>query len=255
MGAARRDLDASERGAADKLGGALDQMDKSRLQPNVQRSADAMRQGQMPSPNSEASIASGMERLNEQLRQAQQSLGGQKPDLQAALDRVERLREQMNALSRNSSARSGTSSQANGEGPGGQRTQAEALGREPGGAPGLENGSGNAATSPQAAIGQALRELNGLRQDVRSDPASRADIDALIHDLDRLGYRTYEGNPALVEQLRSHVLAGIDKLELQLRHQLDGSQAGQVRAGDSLRVPEGYQGAVAEYFRRLSKGH
>jgi hypothetical protein len=45
----------------------------------------------------------------------------------------------------------------------------------------------------------------------------------------------------------------VDQLELKLRQEVDDKEAGQVRAGDSLPVPAGYQDAVAEYFRRLSK--
>ena len=48
------------------------------------------------------------------------------------------------------------------------------------------------------------------------------------------------------------VLATVDRIELQLRRDLDGQNTGQIRSGDSLPVPSGYQGAVAEYFRRLS---
>jgi hypothetical protein len=47
----------------------------------------------------------------------------------------------------------------------------------------------------------------------------------------------------------------VDKLELQLRRELDDKEPGQIRSGDSLRVPSGYKDAVAEYFRRLSQSH
>ena len=44
-----------------------------------------------------------------------------------------------------------------------------------------------------------------------------------------------------------------DKLELQLRRDPDGGRTADVRSEDPLTVPAGYQAAVADYFRRLSK--
>jgi hypothetical protein len=45
----------------------------------------------------------------------------------------------------------------------------------------------------------------------------------------------------------------MDKLELQIRREMDGQKSGQVRTGDAQRVPDGYQDSVADYFRRLSQ--
>ena len=56
-----------------------------------------------------------------------------------------------------------------------------------------------------------------------------------------------------MDQLRARVLASMDNLELRLRREFDQQESGQVRNSDSLRVPQGYQESVAEYFRRLSK--
>ncbi len=80
-------------------------------------------------------------------------------------------------------------------------------------------------------------------------------VQDLIRQMQRLDPSRFPGNPALVEQLHSQVLADVDKLELQLRRQLDDKQAGQVRSGDSTTVPAGYEDSVAEYYRRLSKNN
>ena len=82
-----------------------------------------------------------------------------------------------------------------------------------------------------------------------------ADVQELIREVQRLGPGNFPGDPALVDQLRTQLLANVDKLELQLRRDLDAQQSGQIRSGDSYRVPEGYQDPVAEYFRRLSERH
>jgi hypothetical protein len=100
-----------------------------------------------------------------------------------------------------------------------------------------------------------MRELDALRQELRGEPAPLADVQDLIRELQRLGPGRFPGNPALVEQLRTQVLTSVDKLELQLRRELDDKEPGQIRSGDSLQVPSGYKDAVAEYFRRLSQSH
>src|SRR5207344_2071136 len=87
-----------------------------------------LRTGIDPNGNgTEAQIASGLQRLTDDLHQAQQALvaGGQRPDApsggaEAALDNVERLRRQIEALS----GRDGNQRNS-GQGPG-----AENLGRE-----------------------------------------------------------------------------------------------------------------------------
>jgi hypothetical protein len=254
MRAAERELSSTQRRAALKLSEALDEMKNSELQSRVKRSAESIRQGKNTNSNSEPAIAAGMERLNQQLRQAQQALSGQRQNLEAALDRVERLRGQMEALGRDQDERSNRSGQAGGQAQGSQQSQTEAVGREPGGMPGVQRDSSAASSPSGPTLQQTLHELNGLRQDVRSEPGALADVEELIRELERLGFRGYPGNPALVEQLRAQVLAGVDKIELQLRHELDQAQRGQVRNSDSFRVPPGYQDPVAEYFRRLSKG-
>ena len=97
----------------------------------------------------------------------------------------------------------------------------------------------------------AVHELNDLRNTVQDQPGPLADIRDLMRQLQRLGQR-FPGNPAMLSELHTQVLATVDKLELQLHNDQDGRSTGQIRSGDSLTVPPGYEDAVAEYFRRLS---
>jgi hypothetical protein len=99
----------------------------------------------------------------------------------------------------------------------------------------------------------SLRQLNDLRQAFRDEPSTLGDITGMIREMQNLDPNRFPGNPALVEQLHNQVLASVDKLELQLRRQAEDQQGGQVRSGDSSRVPSGYNDAWAEYTRRLSK--
>ena len=286
---AARGLTPTERSAASKLHEALSEMDQSELQSRLQRSAELIREGADANANSmEPAIAAGMQRLSEQMHETQQALKRQQQGApEEALDRVERLRSQLEALTRGLDARNahghgqdqqGQGSRQGREAQGGQGSQAGSAsdGFHSGGPGGPRTWRGGLDTgvyieppgiarqsSPDsgpdsgAAVGlalrNALRELNGLRREVRSQPESLDTVLDLIRELQHLGPGSFPGNPALVEQLRRQVLANVDKLELQLRRDLDDKQSGHIRSGDSLRVPSGYENPVAEYFRRLSK--
>jgi hypothetical protein len=294
MQEATRQLAGTQPSAASKLRDALGEMDQSQLQHQLQRSAAMLRRGMDPSSNAygmqprgnagEAGIGAGLDRLNDQLHQAQQSLGNDKGGQQGneeTLDRLARLRSQLDTLTRNPGS--------NGAQPG-QGNQAGQAGNMPGGA--LRNGptNGSPAGTPnggpqdgdrfyggydpgsysrpqgaerkpvpltqadiERAYQEALHDLDELRRTVRTDPGPLGDIKDLQHELDRLDPRRFPGNPAMLDALHTQVLASVDKLELQIRRQMDAKQTGQVRTGDALRVPDGYQESVAEYFRRLSK--
>ena len=104
MRAAARELDANQRAASDKLRTALDGIDQSDLETRLQRTADWLRTGVDPNSNgTEAQIAAGLQRLGQDVRAAQQALGQGGPDqaanADAALSAVERLRQQIEALS------------------------------------------------------------------------------------------------------------------------------------------------------------
>jgi hypothetical protein len=122
--------------------------------------------------------------------------------------------------------------------------------------------SGRAAapdTSPvppdsESTYRQGLAELNQLHHLAQNDPAALKEIQDLVREMQRLDPRRFPGNPAMVEQLHAEVLSGVDKLELQLRHDADGQSPGQVRTTKEPAIPPGYEEAVADYFRRLGKG-
>ncbi|HEY4212918.1 MAG TPA: hypothetical protein VGM84_15670 [Steroidobacteraceae bacterium] len=95
-------------------------------------------------------------------------------------------------------------------------------------------------------------ELNRLRHSVGEDEGARKQVDDLIRSMQRLDPKRFPGNPAMVDDLYAKVLSGVDKLELQLRHAPDQVQPGEVRSANPAPMPAGYQGAVADYFRRLS---
>ena len=104
---AAREMAPNQPGVAQKLRDALTEMDQSDLDNHVQRTADWLRGGVNPNSNgTENQIAQGLQKLSQQLRQAQQGMGQSKPgqrgvgqgDETAALSQVERLRSQLEAM-------------------------------------------------------------------------------------------------------------------------------------------------------------
>ena len=300
----------NQNAASTKLREALGDMQQSDLRARIQRGADWMRRGIDPNANGmEPEIAAGMQRLEKGVHDAQQAMGAapqqgndSQQGIETALNRVERLRNQLGGLSRDGQGRQ----QGQGQGQqGGQGGQGQNGGQQygpggnqgawsPNGGPGARLGGGdnggpngntnrggggygtaygnldtgnntpsggppvqpdNSPVPPQRAYDDSLRDLNQLRQAVREDPEMAKQVQELIQEMERLDPSRFPGNPALVEQLHSQVLADVDKLELQLRRQLDDKDAGQVRSGDTKTVPQGYEESVAEYYRRLSKNN
>ncbi len=101
---------------------------------------------------------------------------------------------------------------------------------------------------------QGLADLQNVRRAVADDPAAKRQVDGLIRSMQQLDPRRFPGNPEVVDQLFSEARSDVDRLELQLGRDPADDNRNVVRNAESLPVPEGYQEAVAEYYRRLSKG-
>ena len=298
----------NQNAASTKLREALGDMQQSDLRARIQRGADWMRRGIDPNANGmEPEIAAGMQRLEKEVHDAQQAMGAapqpgndSQQGIETALNRVERLRNQLGGLSRDGQGRQQGQGQGQGQQGGQGQNGSQQYGRgnqgawSPNGGPGARIGGGdnggaygntnngggaygtvfgnldtgnntprggppvqpdNSPVPPQRAYEDTLRDLNQLRQAVREDPETAKQVQELIQEMERLDPSRFPGNPALAEQLHSQVLADVDKLELQLRRQLDDKDAGQVRSGDTKTVPQGYEESVAEYYRRLSKNN
>ena len=103
-----RELAPNQPGTSSKLRDALSEMDQSDLGNRVQRTADWLRRGINPNANgTEGEIASGLRKLSDEVRQAQQGMGAERDGQSktgqatqtAALDHVERLRSEIQSLS------------------------------------------------------------------------------------------------------------------------------------------------------------
>ena len=108
-----RELAPNQPGVARQLRDALTEMDNSDLDNHTQRTADWLRRGINPNANgTEGQIAQGLEKLKEQLQQAQRAMNEQpggprgsgrdsaQGDQTAALDAIERLRNQVESMAR-----------------------------------------------------------------------------------------------------------------------------------------------------------
>jgi hypothetical protein len=177
---AAREMTSNQPGVAQKLRDALTEMDQSDLDNHVQRTADWLRGGVNPNSNgTENQIAQGLQKLSQQLRQAQQGVGQGKPgqrgaaqgDETAALSQVERLRSQLEAMasSRRGNGRQGQNGQNGQQGENSQQGQARGNGQQSGNSgqqsrAGLQPGQ-NAQGSPQegSSFGQQAGDRTGQR--------------------------------------------------------------------------------------------
>ena len=129
---AARTMAPTQPETAQQLRQALTEMDESDLDNHMQRTADWLRRGINPNSNgTESEIAQGLQKLSQQLREAQKGMrpgqpgprtGSNSGDQTAALDQVRRLRQQLEQMtdsagrSPNSQARQNSQNRAGNSG-------------------------------------------------------------------------------------------------------------------------------------------
>ncbi len=176
-----RQMASNQPGTSTKLRDALSEMDSTDLGNRVQRTADWLRRGVNPNSNgTEGEIASGLKKLSDQVREAQQGAGSERDgkggrDLGtqvAALDRVERLRSQIQSLS---AGRPGGQGQQGGQAEERQGQQSGRGGQQPG--KGQQSGQGQggqqAGQSGQGGQRGGQQPGQGGQAGGRSDPGVR----------------------------------------------------------------------------------
>ena len=142
-----RQMAPNQPGVARQLRDALTEMDNADLDNHTQRTADWLRRGINPNANgTESQIAQGLEKLHEQLQQAQQAMNEQKggqqrgsgqesgqADQTAALDAIERLRNQVESMRRGRGGAGGEDNdQQSAQQGGSQPGDANGRGQQPG---------------------------------------------------------------------------------------------------------------------------
>jgi hypothetical protein len=285
MGKATRDAQAGNRQLSSKLRDALGQVQQNEINNRLRLSADWLRTGKGPQATMrDALTTQALDGLRDQLHEIQKSAGeGQqgpgdkdRQALEQALADTERLRKEMERGMR-AGQQPGTQQgrqpgQQMGQQPGLQQgeQQGPQSGEQPGKSQNAQPGEGQPggqlgprANGPQYGLqpnagpafgdaGDFLQNYRHTLRELENNPQVGKDLRDTIRDLYRLDPRMSPGNPHLMDLIESQMLTGVEQIELQLRRQLD-DQGGAVRSGSAEPVPQGYAGAVAEYFRRLSK--
>jgi hypothetical protein len=268
---AAREMISAQPGVAQKLRDALTQMDESDLDNRVQRTADWLRRGINPNANgTESEIAQGLAKLHQQLQQAQQKLdqggpaqrGIDKHGETTALDQVEGLRKQLEAMAPSQDGQGGGQHGQNRAGHsgdvrmgGGHNSDGTAwnninTGNNRYGQPTASQDTSGNPVDTERTFRHSMRVLNQLRQMVRDDPEAAKEVAELARQMQLLDPSRFPGNPTMLQQMHREVLSSVDRLELQLQRDAASTQ---VRTGKSSAVPSGYQESVAEYYKRLSK--
>lgn len=106
---------------------------------------------------------------------------------------------------------------------------------------------------PQRTLSDAARGLVDLRNQFKDDPDMMRQITDVEREISRLQVGDISSQE-LQNRLNREILPNLEALELQLRKQAEQDNGDQVRSAASDKVPAGYMDAVAEYFRKLSKG-
>ena len=104
----------------------------------------------------------------------------------------------------------------------------------------------------EQAYRESLRDLNQLRDFVRQNP----DVAGDYSNLSRALNPAYASNDAELSNRLSHeVLPEMERLELEIRRKLEEKNSDQVRARARKPCRLDIPNAVADYFRKLSKGN
>jgi hypothetical protein len=107
---------------------------------------------------------------------------------------------------------------------------------------------------PNETARNAARDLNDMRQLFKDNPDVQKQITEVEHELQKLTVGDI-ATPELQQRLNREVLPNLEALEVKLRREVEEKGGGQVKSGATDKVPAGYSNAVAEYFRKLSKGN
>ena len=105
-------------------------------------------------------------------------------------------------------------------------------------------------TDTERSYQQEMRELGRLRQMTQGDPETQKEVAELTRQMRHLDPSRFPGNPGMVDQMHREVLSSVDRLELELER---AGGAKQAHTSKPYAIPDGYQDAVADYYKRLSK--
>lgn len=241
----------------------------------ARQAAAGERQGESENRESIETALNQIERARRALNRAGQQQGQQGQEGQGQQGQQGQRGQQGQSGQQGQQGQMGQQGQGGERGQGGQQGQREgqgqALGRsQPFGggrmSPGFSamndgtnqgqwagrQGGAPSGAEVERAYAEAMRQLEALEDgEAAGMEGTRAEVQALIEEMNRLDPKRFSGNPRLFEQLRQSILPRMEQLELRLRQQL-GEGGSAVRGLAPSKVPPGYEKAAAEYYRKLS---
>jgi hypothetical protein len=110
----------------------------------------------------------------------------------------------------------------------------------------------NPNATPEQVYGDLMRDIAGLRGKIADDKDLSREYQDLVRRAQELNPGHSNNDPQLNSVIGAQALSEIDELELVLRKKLAASD-GSVRSTSPRNIPPGYDAAVAEYTKRLSK--
>ncbi len=257
MGKAVRDAQATNRQLSNQLREALGEVQQNELNNRMRWTADHIRRGDGEIAAMRDTITTqALNKLRDQLEEirknagnAQAGAGGKdRQALEQALAETERLRKRMEQAMR---GQPGGQQGGQGAQPGQQQSSQAQPGGEGPRANGRQAGLHPGAGPSWGAAGDMLQNYRSTLRGLESNPQIGKEMRDSIRDMYRLDPLA-PNNAELMSRIQGQMLTGVEQLELELRRALD-QDGGAVRSGPGETVPPGYAGAVADYFRRLSK--
>ncbi len=107
--------------------------------------------------------------------------------------------------------------------------------------------------NPGSIARDAQLQLGDLKDRFKDNPDALREVSDLANQIQKMQMGE-TASPELDQRISREILPRLEALEVRLRRQIDEQETGQVRSGGNERVAPGYTDAVAEYFRKLSKG-
>ena len=92
-----------------------------------------------------------------------------------------------------------------------------------------------------------------MQQELQGDPNTARDLQELVKEMQRLNPWSYANDPELSSRIQAAMLGDIQQVEMELRRKVDDANGGNIRSAGQETVPPGFDQAVADYFRKLSK--
>ena len=198
-------------------------------------------------------LVSGMESLDERMRQEREQRGGEGRQIASAQPGQQPSEGQQGA--RQPGGQQPGGQQPGGQQPGGQQPG----GQQPGGqqpsneARGGQTGGGGSPSGRQGQFGREMRErLNDareLRRDLQGRGVDVADLDRAIARMQRMGSSS---DDQAARELRAQVIEGLRAFEFQLGRAM-GDRGERVLVERTGEVPPEYRKYVEEYYRSLGR--